>query len=227
MTNYCNSYPYYLLLFRFLCFTSFPPRLIKKIYCDTLHLHNIVTPIINSVTSVNLKMAGMASQNTVEKKKYTLFRSALQQSLHFSFLVFNILADQISFQKFKTRIFVHGFCSYFNSRFIQTFYAEGPQQIRFSCFHEIIMAIDTISWRLRIGVLFTETTISYCTPTLGKFRCAPSMKPQWCLAFFANHMHLISSQAPARNGFGRRKRIFKVPPPLRHFSKNVNKLRKR
>ena len=30
-------------------------------YCDVLHLYNIVIPILNSVTSVNLKKAGMAS----------------------------------------------------------------------------------------------------------------------------------------------------------------------
>ena len=36
-----------------------------------LQYYNIVIPIINSVTSVNLKNAGMASRNIVMKKQYT------------------------------------------------------------------------------------------------------------------------------------------------------------
>ena len=39
---------------------------------DILHLYNIVTPIIDSVTFFNLKKAGMASRNIVLKKQYTL-----------------------------------------------------------------------------------------------------------------------------------------------------------
>ena len=77
------------LFFLFLCCTSFPPIPFKKFYCDILHLHDIVIPIINSVTSVNLKKAGMASRNIVMKKQYTLLWSALQYSLDFSFLVLN------------------------------------------------------------------------------------------------------------------------------------------
>ena len=36
------------------------------------HLFNIVIPIISSLTSVNLKKAGMASQNIVMKKQMLL-----------------------------------------------------------------------------------------------------------------------------------------------------------
>ena len=39
---------------------------------QVFHLYNIVIPIINSVTSVTLKKAGMASRNIVMKKQYTL-----------------------------------------------------------------------------------------------------------------------------------------------------------
>ena len=35
----------------------------NNFYCDILHLYNIVFPVINSVTSVNLKKTGMASRN--------------------------------------------------------------------------------------------------------------------------------------------------------------------
>ena len=35
---------------------------LNNFYCDILHLYNIVIPIINSVTSVNLKKPGMASE---------------------------------------------------------------------------------------------------------------------------------------------------------------------
>ena len=77
------------LFFLFLCCTSFPPLPFKKIYCDILHLYDIVIPIINSVTSVNLKKAGTASRNIIMKKQYTLLWSALQYSLDFSFLVLN------------------------------------------------------------------------------------------------------------------------------------------
>ena len=48
----------------FLCCTSFPPLpFINNFYCDILHLHNIVIPIINLVITVNLKKTGMASRN--------------------------------------------------------------------------------------------------------------------------------------------------------------------
>ena len=36
---------------------------LKHFYFYILHLYNIVIPIINSVTPVNLKKAGMASRN--------------------------------------------------------------------------------------------------------------------------------------------------------------------
>ena len=43
--------------------------LLNNFYCDIFHLYNIVIPIVSSVTSVNLKKAGMASRNIVMKKK--------------------------------------------------------------------------------------------------------------------------------------------------------------
>ena len=57
-------------------------------YCDCY---------ISSVTSVNLKKAGMANRNIVIKNNTRCFKSALQQSLDFSFLFLYILADLISF----------------------------------------------------------------------------------------------------------------------------------
>ena len=57
------------------------------------------------------------------------------------------------------------------------------------------MAIDTISWRLRIGVFVAETTMSYYTPTLGKFRCAPSMKPSWVMSFLTVTFYILSLDA--------------------------------
>ena len=47
--------------------------LLNNFYCNILHLYNIVIPFVNSVTSVNLKKAVMASRNNVMKKQYTLF----------------------------------------------------------------------------------------------------------------------------------------------------------
>ena len=49
--------------------------LLNNIPWDILHLYNIVTPIINSVTFVNLKKAGMTSRNVVLKKQYMLLSS--------------------------------------------------------------------------------------------------------------------------------------------------------
>ena len=55
-----------LLFFSFLFyFVHFRLSLSNNFYYDILHLYNIVIPIINSVTSENLKKAGMANQNTV------------------------------------------------------------------------------------------------------------------------------------------------------------------
>ena len=60
-------------LFQFLCCTSFPPL---PFFCDILQLNNIV--IATSVTSVNLKKAGMTSRNIVIKNNTPCFKSALQ-----------------------------------------------------------------------------------------------------------------------------------------------------
>ena len=64
-----------------LCCTSFSPLLLKQflLRCSTSTL-NIVVSIINSVTSVNLKKAGIASLNMVQKKQHTLL-SALRGRL--------------------------------------------------------------------------------------------------------------------------------------------------
>ena len=63
----------------FLCCTSFTclSLLNNYIYWDILHLYNIVIPVINSVTFVNLKKAGQVwPAETVLKKQHTF--SALQ-----------------------------------------------------------------------------------------------------------------------------------------------------
>ena len=73
MTNYCNPYPYFFFFQFFFVVRHFRLSLLNNFYCDILHLYNIVIPIISSVTSVNLKKAGMASQNIVMKKQYRLF----------------------------------------------------------------------------------------------------------------------------------------------------------
>ena len=55
-----------LILFYFPVFCvvrHFRLSLLNNFYCDILHLYDIVIPVINSVTSVNLKKTGMASQN--------------------------------------------------------------------------------------------------------------------------------------------------------------------
>ena len=56
----------------------------------SIYIIIMVIPIINAATSVNLKTGwgGMASRNDVMKKQYTLFWSALQSSLDFSFFGF-------------------------------------------------------------------------------------------------------------------------------------------
>ena len=87
---------------------------------NSLRENNIVIPIINSVTSVNLKKAGMAIRNSVTKKQqqYRLFWSALPYlwTSRVWFLIFGCLDLFSRDQTFITsRIFVDGFCSYFNS----------------------------------------------------------------------------------------------------------------
>ena len=68
----CNQCPYK-FFFSFLCCTSFPPLSFKQFLLrHSPSSYNIVIPIINSVTSVNLKKGGMASRNIVMKKQYTL-----------------------------------------------------------------------------------------------------------------------------------------------------------
>ena len=59
-----------LISFSFLFYVvrQFRLSLLNNFYCYVLHLYNIFIFIINSVTSVNLKKAGMASQNIVMKK---------------------------------------------------------------------------------------------------------------------------------------------------------------
>lgn len=44
------------------------PLPLNNFYCDVLRLYNIVIPIKNLMTSVNLKEAGKASRNIVLKK---------------------------------------------------------------------------------------------------------------------------------------------------------------
>ena len=77
---------------------------------NSLRENNIVISIINSVTSVNLKKAGMAIGNSVTKKNNNNTGCSDQ-------LCSNLWLDLFSRdQTFITsRIFVHGFCSYFNS----------------------------------------------------------------------------------------------------------------
>ena len=50
------------LSFRFYVIRHFRLSLLNIFLCDILHLYNVVIPIINSVTSVNLKKASMASR---------------------------------------------------------------------------------------------------------------------------------------------------------------------
>ena len=64
--SYCNSYPYYFFFSSFVVH-HFRLSLLNNFYCDILHLYDTVSPIINSVTSVNLKKAGLASRNIVIK----------------------------------------------------------------------------------------------------------------------------------------------------------------
>jgi len=75
--SYCNPYPYYFFFsqcFLFVCVVRhFRLSLLNNFYCDILPLYNILFLFLNSVTSVNLKSAVMASRNNVMKKQYTLF----------------------------------------------------------------------------------------------------------------------------------------------------------
>ena len=64
--SYCNPYPYYFFFSNFVL-RHFHLSLLNNFYWDILHLYDTVIPIINSVTSVNLKKAGMASRNIVMK----------------------------------------------------------------------------------------------------------------------------------------------------------------
>ena len=64
---------YILISFSFLFWVvrHFRLPLLNNFYCEIFSLYNIVIRIINSVTSVNLKTAGMASQNIVINKTLT------------------------------------------------------------------------------------------------------------------------------------------------------------
>ena len=61
---------YILISFSFLFWVvrHFRLSLLNNFYCEIFSLYNIVIRIINSLTSVNLKKAGMASQNIVINK---------------------------------------------------------------------------------------------------------------------------------------------------------------
>ena len=67
--NYCNPYKCISLLFlafpAFCLVRHFRLSLLNNFYCDILHLH--CDCYISSVTSVNLKKAGMAIRNIVMK----------------------------------------------------------------------------------------------------------------------------------------------------------------
>ena len=52
----------YSVSFLFFFVRHFRLSLLNNFYCNILHLYNIVIPIINSATSVNLKKTGMASR---------------------------------------------------------------------------------------------------------------------------------------------------------------------
>ena len=52
----------YSVSFSFFVVRHFRLSLLNNFYCNILHLYNIVIPIINSATSVNLKKTGMASR---------------------------------------------------------------------------------------------------------------------------------------------------------------------
>ena len=64
---------YILISFSFLFWVvrHFRLSLLNNFYCEIFPLYNIVIRIINSVTSVNLKTAGMAGQNIVINKTLT------------------------------------------------------------------------------------------------------------------------------------------------------------
>ena len=55
--------------FLFWAVSHFRLSLLNNFYCEIFSLYNIVIRIINSLTSVNLKKAGMASQNIVINKR--------------------------------------------------------------------------------------------------------------------------------------------------------------
>ena len=59
MTNYCNPHTYYFSFSVFCVVRYFRLSLLNNFYCDILYLCNIVIPIINLVTSANLKKAGI------------------------------------------------------------------------------------------------------------------------------------------------------------------------
>ena len=74
MTNCCNLYPYCFFLSSFCVVRHVRLCFLNNFYCDILHrIQYCDSYVLSSVTSVNLKKAGMASRNIVLKKQYTLF----------------------------------------------------------------------------------------------------------------------------------------------------------
>ena len=67
------------------------PSLFKTVFIATSSMHNIVIPVINSGTSVNLKKADMASPNIVmKKKKHEIHVVLISFEVVFGLLVFGL-----------------------------------------------------------------------------------------------------------------------------------------
>ena len=114
-----NPYPYYFFFssFFFVVVRYFRYSLLNNFHCDFLHLYNIVIPIINSVTPVNWRRLVWPAEILLWKNNPRC-SDQLCSSLwtcRFWFLIFGWL-DLFWDPTFITsKIFVHGFCSYFNS----------------------------------------------------------------------------------------------------------------
>ena len=73
MTNCCNLYPYCFFLSSFCVVRHVRLCFLNNFYCDILHrIQYCDSYVLSSVTSVNLKKAGMASRNIVLKKHFAV-----------------------------------------------------------------------------------------------------------------------------------------------------------
>ena len=138
MTNYCNPYPYHFFFSSFCFVRHFRLSLLNNFYCDILHLYNILFLIIGSVTSANLKKAGMASRNIVMKNN-------------------TCCSDQLCSSLWTSRFWLLVICK--SSRFEETRRARWSRFI-FQQAREVVLATSVLQARKVVSANSGNTSLT-------------------------------------------------------------------